>query len=346
MRNKSLFVLSIITIIVIVAAVISSQNRAPQTRIEQAALLPQLKDRVNDITAIVIDSETSSLLISKHEDKWLIQEGNNFPAGFDKLRKLVIDATELTIISGKTTNPALFAELGVEDPVQEGSLSHLLTFRDSTGNTIESVIVGNRSQTGSAGLYVRKPGSNETFLATGTLDVSTDVAKWIDKNLLDIANDRIMETTIIHPDGTTIALVREQGQENFTLLNIPDDKQPKSAYFINQPATFLYALTIDNLKSTDEVAFPETTITTTIKTYDGLIASIRSAQIDWINHVTISFGADEEILAGHDESDSVRQEISDLNNKVENRVFVIPVSKYYLLDKKPEDLWENKQDQG
>jgi len=342
MRNKSLLVLSIITIIVIVAAVISSQNRAPQTRIDQAVLLPKLKDRVNDITAIVIESGTNSLHISKHDDNWLIQQANDFPAGFDKLRKLVLDAIELTIISGKTTNSALFAELGVEDPVQEGSLSHLLTFRDSSGNTIESVIVGNRSQTGSAGLYVRKPGSNETLLAAGTLDVSTDVADWIDNNLLDIGDDRIMETTIRHPDGTTIALVREQGQENFTLLDIPADKQPKSAYFINQPATFLSELTIDNLKSAEAVTLPESTITTTIKTYDGLVASIRSAQIDWINHISIDFSIDETILDGRDESDAVRQEISTLNSKVANRIFVIPVSKYYLLDKKPDELLEVK----
>jgi len=340
MRNKPLLVLSLITVIVIVAAVISSLNRAPQTRIEQSVLFPQLKERVNQITEVIIESGTASLHIAKQDDKWLIQEADNFPAGFDKLRKLVLDVTEMNIISEKTTNPELFAELGVDDPAED-SISHLLTFRDPSGNTIESVIVGKQRQTGSAGLYVRKPGGNHTFLTGGTLAVSTNIADWIDKNLLDIDNDRIMETIIEHPDGTKVELIREQGQENFTLLNIPEDKQPKSAYFINQPATFLAALTIDNLKPADAVTFPDSTIMTTIKTYDGLVGSIRSSEIDGIDYITISFSVEEVILAGH-EADAIRQEVAYLNNKVAGRVFVIPVSKYYLLDKKPEELLEDR----
>jgi hypothetical protein len=116
-----------------------------------------------------------------------------------------------------------------------------------------------------------------------------------------------------------------------------------AVYFIDQPATFLSALTIDNLKPADVVTFPESTIKTTIKTYDGLVASIQSTQSDWINHVTISFGTDEAILVDSDKADTIRQEVADLNSEVANRVVVIPVAKYYLLDKKPEELLEDKQ---
>jgi len=342
MRNRNLIVLSLITVIVIVAAVFSSQNRAPQTQIEQTALLPQLKDRVNDITEIIIESGTDAIHIARHEDNWLIQQADNYPAGFDKLRKLVLDTTALAIISDKTMNPALFIELGVEDPQQETAQSHLLTFKDNAGNTVVSIIVGNQSKGSIAGFYVRKPGANDTYLVSGNLAVSTDIASWIDQNLLDIADARIRETTIERPDGIKLELIREQGQENFTLLNIPEDKQPKSAYFINQSTTFLSALTIDNLKSADAVLFPESTITTTIKTYDGLVASIQSAQIDWINHIAISFSVDDSILGDSDQADLIRQEATELNNKVANRVFVIPVSKYYLLDKNREELLEDK----
>jgi hypothetical protein len=239
----------------------------------------------------------------------------------------------------------------------------LLTFKDGSGNIVASLIVGRPGQSGasknSPGQYVRKSGSNDTYLTNRGLELSVRSTDWIETGLLNIADDRIMETTITHTDGATVSLLREQGEENFTVTNLPEGMVSRSFYFTNQPGTFLSDLSINNASARSAFTFPETHAQTTIKTYDGLVASITSANVDGVNYAAIDFSVDEariEASAGGEseaivigepgtEPTDVRKEASELHNKVANWVFIISTPKYLLLTKHPDELMDNKTPQ-
>jgi hypothetical protein len=165
-----------------------------------------------------------------------------------------------------------------------------------------------------------------------------------------------MEVTIEHPDGETLTLTRQEGEEIFTLAAVPEGRKPRSQYFTNQPATFLAKLNIENAQSQTNFSFPETLVKTTFRSYDGLVATVYSAKLDGINFASMEFSVDEGML-GNEPNDAivigeqethidVRQEVADLNNKTGNWVFVIPQSNYLLLTKRTSELTDTIEEQA
>jgi hypothetical protein len=349
MNNKSILILTALTLVIIVAATFSSRSRAPQTVIETPLLNPELKTRVNDVAQIILESNEESVHITREGNNWMVMQADNYPAQFDKVKKLVLDTADMTILAEKTSNPDLYSELGVEDITDENADSTLLSLLDNSGNKLASVIMGDRR--GMDSVYVRNAGQDRSYQVKGQPEVSADPKDWIVKELLSVDNERIMEVTIEHADDDTVVLNREQGDDNFTLQTVPDGRKARSEYFTNQPGTFLNDLSIQNAKSQANFTFPEDQVVTTIKTYDGIVATIHSAKIDNINHASMSFSIDETIVQaaesqergiviGEDENAprDVRAEVENLNEKVANWVFIIPQSKYLLLSKRVEEL--------
>lgn len=365
MSNRSLLILSFITLVIIIAAVVSNQKRAPQTVVETSLLFPELKDQINAVAQINIESSDGAININKQGDNWQIVESGNYPARFDKIKQTVLTMADMKILSEKTSTPSLFAELGVEDTTVENSASRLLTLKDTTGNTLASLIVGSPGMAGGSGIYVRKPGTNETWLASRALEISNSVSDWIEQNLLDIADDRILDTRIEHPDGTVLTISRAKGDKDFSVVDVPEGKEPKSGYFINQIGTILSKLVIENVKARQGFTFPDTATKTTIRTYDGLVGMIMTANVEGENYISLDFSVDESLLAttaatpeqpaenqpiviGEPEKDTataaidVRKQAADLNNKVANWVYTIPSSKYGLLVKLPAEVVQDK----
>jgi hypothetical protein len=369
MSNRRLLILSFITLVIIIAAVISSKDRAPQSVIESAELFPGLKDQINNVAEITIESASATLNIKKQGENWLITEAGDYPARFDKIKQTALTVADMKILSAKTSNPSLFSELGVEDTTAEKSSSHVLTLKDAGGKALAAVIVGNlktSNTAGDTGVYVRKPGANETWLASGVLQVSSDVVEWIEQNLVNIADDRILDTRIEHPGGAVVSITRSKGEENFTVTDIPEGKEARSEYFVNQIGTILSNLTVENVKARTGFVFPDTATNTTVRTYDGLVAKITTANVDGANYIALDFSVDESLLSAATATGDaanpaqeaivigeqpeknepapadVRKEAQDLNNKVARWVYTIPSSKYSLLVKQVTDVTQDK----
>lgn len=354
MSNKSLLVLSIVTLVIIVAAVISSQDRAPRTAIETTELFPGLAGRVNDVSRIAIESQGGDVHILKGGTEWLVEEADNYPARYDRVKKLVLDMAALEVLSRKTSNPRFYPELGVEDPASAGAASRQVTLTDPTGTELAAIILGNPRPGEGGGQYVRKPDSDQAVLAGTALDAPADPGEWIVTDLLDIAADRVMEVTIRHPDGETVVLTRPRGEQNFQVADAPEGQESRSQYFTNQPAGFLSDLDIVSVKAADGFQFPGSAVNTVIRTYDGLVASMTAAKIDDENHVTLDFSVDQSLLEDGGETEEIvigeqpqtqdmREEAAELNTRVSGWVFIIPQPKYLLLIKRPEELLKDRE---
>lgn len=352
MKNKSLLILTSITLVIIVAAMISTRNRAPQTSVERPTLSQELSDQVNNISQIIMESQAQSVHISKQGNNWSVMQADNYPAKFDKVKKLVLDVADLNILSQKTSNPELFGELGVQDPREQNSSSLQLTMLDGSGNAVIAIILGDKRA--ADGQYVRITDSNNTYLVDGQPAVSADPKDWIQTDLLDIDDERVSDVTINHPNGEIITLTRPDNESDFELQGIPEDMQAQPDNIISGPGTFLSNLTIQNAINRETFNFPGPQVITTIKTFDGLIATIHSAQTGAINYATIDFAVDESsmpsgsgsgarnaIVIGEKEEpteEDVRKEVETLNDKTRNWVFIIPQYRYSLLTKRMEDL--------
>ena len=350
MKNQKLIIFSVITIIVIIAASIISKLQAPDTENEKELLLPQLETRINDVAAITVKGNKRTVNLQKIDNIWVIKEADNYPAVFEKVKDTVISLSAFKVIAEKTDNPELYSRLNVQGPEQPDSLSLLITLKDASDNTISSLIIGSPQHSKAAnnkpGLYVRRPEEKQALLVEGTLFITDQVTDWFDQNILDIPSSVIREVSIKHPDGDELNMARSAREApEFELIG--DIEKDKSVYkiILNRISTALEELRADGVTAIRNFNFSEDAVVTTFTTFDGLVITVKSMQIDEKPYAHFSFDVDDELAAsvtaeGEQESvkDKIENEASILNSVLSDWVYQIPDFKYQDLTKKIDNI--------
>lgn len=132
------------------------------------------------------------------DGRWIIPSHNNYPAdGTDRMGKAAasfIDVRKDIVRSDRTEDHAEFGVLDPESPDGESEQkgTHVV-FKDEAGTVLVDVIVGKDVEGKQGFRYVRKPGEKRVYAVKLTLDISTNFADWIEKDLLKIERDDIVE---------------------------------------------------------------------------------------------------------------------------------------------------------
>ena len=357
MKQRTLLLLVIITVIVTAAAVISSRSRAPQSNIEMTRLFPELAGHINDVREIVITGKGKTLNLVKRDEDWTIKQTGGYPALFTKIKPVIIGISELKVIDAKTSNPELYSRLGVEDPSGNRATSHLVTLKSDTGD-LASLIIGHRQKSsapGNEGLYVRLPDQSRSLLVEGRVEVSSNVTDWIDRNLFNIGPERIKSIRVNHPGDGEFVLSRENDIDKLAMADVPADKEPQSEVILSRMQTLLQDFFANNIKSKDSVQFPADSVITTVRTFDGLVATITSARInnENLSHLAFEFDQTAAVAYAADNADNhdgkdaaagpdVKTEAADLDRKYSPWVFVVPDFKFELLTRGKDKLVKDK----
>lgn len=353
MKSKKLIIFTLVTFAVILAATMMTRHRAPTSAVEKQLLFPQLADNVNNVATIGLTKQEKSLTLSLQDNQWVIQEADNYPANFGKVRETVIAIAEMMVLAEKTSNAELYKKLGVEEPSATNSDSLHLSLLDASGNSLAAFIVGNPRHSKSAedrpGLYVRLANAQAALLVEGRLDVSADVRDWFQRSLFSIDANRIKHIHIAHADGSTVTLSRDAGIDDFTLQDLPAGKQMQSNVIISRMGTMLEDVSVDNVMKADKLAGVEQT-TATIHTFNGLLITIVSAVVGKDNYATFSFAADDNVSAAAAEQSEKEetttasdkpgpaQEAESLNKLMSGWAYAIPSFKFELFTRKLEQL--------
>src|ERR1700760_4826934 len=108
-------------------------------------MFPDLAPRLRDATRVEITNQSKTTVIEKRPDgAWGIAAMHDYPVQEAKLRGMLTGLTELRLAEPRTSDPAEFSRLGVDDPNGTGSSADLLQVADATGKPILAVIVGHR----------------------------------------------------------------------------------------------------------------------------------------------------------------------------------------------------------
>src|SRR5436309_418990 len=70
---------------------------------------------------------------------------------------------------------------------------------------------------GNDGVYLRKPGEAQTWLARGTLDPSGDPASWLDRQIIDISEKKIAKVILTQADGSKLVIGRAAPDAQFAV---------------------------------------------------------------------------------------------------------------------------------
>jgi len=292
-RTNKLVFLGLVTLLVVVAAVVTSLKHAPTSSTGKEYTFPGLTDKINEVARIEVSGKDGSLSIKRQGKDWVIEQADNYPASFSRVRHAAIAVAELKTVAEKTSNPAYYSKLGVEDPGGEKAQSKLLTLFNTTGGKLASLIIGKQRMSsaaaGSHGYYIRLPGGPRALLVEGDLNINAKAVDWFDPQIVNIKPEHISEVVIDHPDEKPLRLSRATAKDDFILGEIPEGKESQSSYTINRIEDILDGVRVEDARSADKFKFPDQVTMATVKTYDGMTAVITSAVVDKENWSRFSF---------------------------------------------------------
>ncbi len=335
MQRRSLILLMAATIVVIVlavAALATGGHEGGHSGIDRRAL-PGLAGRLGDVASVEVRRAGLDLTFVHDGNDWLVTQKSNYPADAAKIRRVVLALSDMTLVEPKTSKPDLYQRLEVEDPGK--GKSTLVAIKDKSGTEIADLIVGKRSYDrlgqGNDGVYVRKPGDPQSWLARGSLDFPEDMPSWLARRVVDIPDNRIAKVVLSQPDGATLTLSRAKPDAKFVLENPPKDAKYKSDTALGEPAMALEALDLEDVAPAAKLPVPDKGVTTaSYTTFDGVMLNVKLFQHDNKSWIAIA-------ATGSGKADA---EAKKLDSRVSRWAYAIPSYKAKMMETKTADLLE------
>ncbi len=362
MKKNHLIGLAVVAALAVAGAVAVSVTSRPTTSDEPAAsarVFPSLAGHLNDVARVILARKAETINLVKAGDGWQVAEKYDYPADFKKVRKLLVDLAELRPLEQKTSNPSLFPDLQLEDLSAPDAKSVLVTLKGADGKDLLATYIGKQrfaaAGTGNDAVYVRAANQNQTWLAKGQLGVEQGPVNWLDRELADVAHERVRKVTVTQPDGASLTVSRDKvADAHFTLAAVPKGKKPKSEFDVDQEASPLESLQFDDVRPAADVPAPADgkAGSAEFTTFDGLTVHVDLLPKDkdtWLRFQA-SYAApaaapsDDDAKAGKlKKPEDVQKEAASLNAKAKGWVYKLPDWKVGNLRKKTADLVEDEK---
>jgi hypothetical protein len=198
----------------IAAAILLTPDRTePPVSSAVPLAFPNLAARLASAGSIEVRRHDGTLLIKRDgPDRWVLPAKSDYPVRPERVRELLVGLTELRFTEPRTANPEMLERLGVDDPTRPGSTASLLRVLDAQGQPIVELVLGRRRvrMQGNVpeSIYVRRPSESQTWLAEGRLPLDGDPNLWIDRDLTNIARERVRSLRVTREGEPPLFLQR------------------------------------------------------------------------------------------------------------------------------------------
>ena len=358
MKGKYLTALAAVTAAIAIAATIATRTQAPpgpDAGIGEA-IYPGLAGRLNAVEKFTVARKDGNFTLARKVETWTAVEKSDYPADFEKIRRTMLEIAELRILEAKTSSPANYAALEVEDLTAADAKSTRVILEDGKGEAVVDLFVGKaRFSRGGAegdGVYIRKAGEAQSWLAKGRLTVDRDVVQWLDRKLVDVVEGRVRQVTVMHADGKKLVVKRDKpSDKDFVIDNAPADRKVKAQFDINNIAGAFAGVELDEVRKAGEFSFAAGGPYAEAVTFDGLSVRADIAEKDgktWVRLMARAEPpaelpqADDAAAKKLKSADDVRKEAESINAKFGGWIYMLPNWKIDPMRKKLDDLLESK----
>jgi len=274
-----------------------------------------LTAKVNDIKKITVKNKSSTSNFVLQGDAWVMSEKDNYPVQFGKIKQLILNIADLQTLESKTSNPTSYGKLGVQAVGEAGSIdSKQVILFDKADNVVLSLIVGktkSSSQAGLSSLYARKDSEKKSWLLKGQVTLPANDTDWLEKSIINIAQDRIQKVSISNKENKLAFNKNEKKDEKFTLSNLPSNLELKSDNELKTIAGALQNLSFNNVKASSsfekdgkEIAQAE------FITFNGLSLFVSTTEVENKHYIWIETKADESNTEAANESKELNAKLS------------------------------------
>ena len=333
MQQKGLIALLAVTFVAVILAAVSSLGGGPNANpIIGKPVLSGLASRLAEVEQVALVQGDAKTTLARRDGQWVVAERGDYPADAQKLRQLLLGLAELVYVEPKTAEAKNYPRLEVEDAGARDSKSTLITVSGPQGALLGEIIAGkprvDELGGGDDGVYVRKPGDAQSWLARGTLDLS-DTSGWLDHALVDLPAAGVKEVLLTSPDGVKLTVTRDKPADKFRLVELPKDKKLKSDDALDAIAGALAGLSLSDVKPQADFAWPKTGASRARFTFfDGQVVTVELADQDKTSWARIT-------AAGTGDASAKAQ---DLNARTSSWVYALPAFKAAILKIRLADL--------
>jgi hypothetical protein len=177
MSRQRLIALGIAALLAIVGALYLSTQRYLPRDPHGSSLIPSLAAELNTVTSLSVrkGSPTPTVTVHRQGEHWTVAERADYPADTMKLRKLLLALSDAKIREEKTSNPASYSIIGVEDPLKPGGSGAQLELMAQDGK--HDLIIGKPVGNGN---FVRRAGENASYVIEPAIFLEAEPRFWIE----------------------------------------------------------------------------------------------------------------------------------------------------------------------
>lgn len=298
MSRQRLIALGIAAFLAIAGALFLSTQRNLPRDPHGSSFLPSLAAELNTVTSLSVrkGSPTPVVTVHRQGERWTVAQRADYPADMFKLRQLLQSLKDAKIREEKTSNPANYSIIGVEDPLKprpSGAQIELIA-QDGKHDVIIGKSVGN-------GNFARRVGETTSYVIEPAISLEAEPRFWIDTKLLDLPADKIQSIEGKPATGpgyylhrTSVGSDKAPGNDaptnapapsapgaaapadNFVLDAVPAGRQPADPQTLANSATLLSNLAIDDVSPAGEVDFSKPS-RATVTLSDGSVVTLTGA---------------------------------------------------------------------
>ncbi len=286
MNHKTLLSLGALAVVACGAAllILARDGGGTEARADaQPVLFPELRARVNDVARITIEGGGQDLALELEDGAWGLSDKGGYPVEIDKVKALVVGLAELTQLEEKTSDPALFSKLEVQDPAPGDVPARRVRLFDASGAVLADLIVGRSSLGGGMGqstIYVRRPDGGPALEVRGRLAVDSSPANWLNRQIAKLERTRVREVVVTHPEGEVLTVRRDAPEESeFQVAELPEGAELSWAGVAGSVAGALEYLNLEDVRPAEGTAFdPAASVSARFTTFDGLVLTARTLE--------------------------------------------------------------------
>lgn len=351
LTNKKVWILFIVTVFVVGAAVLMRQSQESTALNEGGPYFSDLLEHSNDAVKAVIKQADATTTIERQNNQWTIREKDGYPASTAKVRELILGLARLKRVEPKTKNPALYAKLDLNDISEPGSGSKLIQLVDSSGQDLALVVLG-KSRTGGAGreqFYVRSPDDPQAWLVEGFLPAIDSPTDWIETTLIEAEEiGEVRKVTIVRDDETMVVARTDADSTDFQLQGLARDEEIESQYAVNQIAQSFRGLNIEDVRPASVPLNSDESAEAIAESFDGVSVRLKLYKQNGQNFARLR--ADYTVEADADEA--LAKKVAAWNDLWEKWIYQLPdyqvesifVAREALLKQQTEPAQQDEQD--
>jgi hypothetical protein len=315
----------------------SSTDQRALGGVEGRAMLPELARQASGLGSIELTKGGEKLTLERAGEQWKLKERGGYPALADKVRALVVQLANAKLVEPKTATKERWPLLELEDPAGKDAKSSLVRLLDAHGKPISEVVVGkgrpNAFGAGRGGIYVRRPGEMQTWLAAAEPNISIDTKDWVDVAVYKGDVPKLKRVTVEHANEAPIVV--EKGSEanaKFELKSVPEGVKVKQNAPVEQIALGFGSIDFEDVRPLDKTPIGDAVSVITTESTDGLTVTFRLRRETTPAVAWLSFSA-----TGTGDAKKAADEI---NAKASGWEFKIPDWKANQIGKRAAEIFE------